>query len=215
MQDIIIAKPYRFVPPVRWSFWPALFRPFLRPYLRRVWGVTRVDIVGLETLRAAIKDRSSVMLVPNHCRPCDPMVVGLLAAKAGSPFYMMASWHLFMGSRFQAWLLRRMGVFSVYREGLDRMAVKAAIELLAEARRPLVIFPEGIVTRANDRLAALNEGPAFIARSAAKQRTKSDPSARTLIVPIVLRYRFLGELEQSVAAGPGSDRDTVDLEPPS
>ena len=92
---------------------------------------------------------------------------------------MMASWHLFMGSRFQAWLLRRIGAFSVYREGLDRTAIKAAIELLAEARRPLVVFPEGIVTRANDRLAALNEGAGFIARSAAKQRAKAEPAART------------------------------------
>jgi 1-acyl-sn-glycerol-3-phosphate acyltransferase len=199
MQEIVIAKPYRFVPPVRWNFWPAVFRPLLRPYLRRVWGLGSVEFVGLETLRGAIKEQASVMLVPNHCRPCDPMVVGLLVAQAGSPFYMMASWHLFMGSRLQAWLLRRIGVFSVYREGLDRTAVKTAIELLGEARRPLVIFPEGIVTRANDRLGALNEGPAFIARSAAKQRAKTDPSARTLMIPVALRYRFLGQLEQSVA----------------
>ena len=94
-----------------------------------------------------------MVITPNHCRPCDPMVIGLLGAEAGSPVYMMASWHLFMGSRFQAWLLRRMGAFSVYREGMDRTAVKAAIEMLVEAHRPLVVFPEGIVSRGNDRLA--------------------------------------------------------------
>ena len=49
------------------------------------------------------------------------------------------------------------------------------MEPLAEARRPLVVFPEGIVTRANDRLAALDEGAGFIARSAAKQRAKAGP----------------------------------------
>ena len=199
MQTIIIAKPYSFVPPVRGTFWPTVFRPLLRPYLARTWGVTRIDFVGLESLRAAISTRASVVLVPNHCRPCDPMVVGVLGAAAGSPLYMMASWHLFMGSRFQAWLLRRIGVFSVYREGLDRAAVKAAIELLVEARRPLVIFPEGIITRTNDRLGAFNEGPAFIARSAAKQRAKTEPGARTLLVPVALRYRFLGQLETSAA----------------
>jgi hypothetical protein len=127
------------------------------------------------------------------------MVVTAVAGEVPTPIYMMASWHLFMGGRFQAWLLRRIGAFSVYREGLDRTAIKAAIELLAEARRPLVVFPEGIVTRANDRLAALNEGAGFIARSAAKQRTKAEPAARTLIVPVALRYRFLGRVEQSVA----------------
>ena len=55
----------------------------------------------------------------------------------------------------------------------------------------LVIFPEGIITRTNDCLGALIEGTAFIARSAAKQRAKSEPGARTLLVPVALRYRFL------------------------
>ena len=199
MQNIVIAKPYEFVPPDRGTFWPAVFRPLLRPILARNWGVTSVEIVGIESLRAALRERASVVLVPNHCRPCDPMVVSVLGAEAGTPLYMMASWHLFMGSRFQAWLLRRLGAFSVYREGLDRTAVKTAIELLVEARRPLVIFPEGIITRSNDRLGALNEGPAFIARSAAKHRAKTEPGARTLLIPVALRYRFLGRLEESAA----------------
>jgi len=199
MQNIIIAKPYEFVPPDRRTFWPAVFRPLLRPILAKLWGVASVEIVGIESLRAALRERASVMLAPNHCRPCDPTVVSVLCAKAGTPLYMMASWHLFMGPRFQAWLLRRLGGFSVYREGLDRTAVKTAIDLLAEARRPLVIFPEGIITRSNDRLGALNEGPAFIAHSAAKQRAKTEPGARTLIIPVALRYRFLGRLDESAA----------------
>jgi hypothetical protein len=44
------------------------------------------------------------MLAPNHCRPCDPMVLGLLAEEARAHLYIMASWHLFMQNRFQAWL---------------------------------------------------------------------------------------------------------------
>jgi len=199
MQNIIIDKPYSFVPPHRSAFWPAIFQPFLRPYLSKVWGVTGVEFAGIELLRAVLDERASVVLAPNHCRPCDPTVVALLGAEAGTPLYIMASWHLFMGSRFQAWFLRRIGAFSVYREGLDRAAVKCAIELLIEARRPLVIFPEGIISRANDRLGAFNEGPAFIARSASKERAKSEPGARTVLVPLALRYRFLGRLEESAA----------------
>ncbi len=199
VQNIIIAKRYEFVPPARSAFWPAVFRPLLRPYLARAWGVTGFDIKGLEILRAEIRDHSSVLIVPNHCRPCDPMVVTAAASEVPTPIYIMASWHLFMGSRCQAWLLRRLGAFSVYREGLDRTAIKAAIDFLAAARRPLVVFPEGIVTRTNDRLAALSEGAGFIARSAAKQRARAEPTARTLILPVALRYRFLGQLEGSVA----------------
>jgi 1-acyl-sn-glycerol-3-phosphate acyltransferase len=197
VQNVVIAKPYKFVPPDRRRFWPAVFRPFLRPILARVWGVTNVEIVGIELLRSALRERASMLLVPNHCRPCDPTVVAVLGAQAGTPLYTMASWHQFMGRRWEAWLLRRLGAFSVYREGLDRTAIRTAIELLVEARRPLVIFPEGIITRSNDRLGAFYEGPAFIAHSVAKQRAKNEPGARTLLFPVALRYRFLGRLDES------------------
>jgi 1-acyl-sn-glycerol-3-phosphate acyltransferase len=199
MQNVVIAKPYKFVPPDRRRFWPAVFQPLLRPILANVWGVTAVEIVGIELLRSALRERASVLLAPNHCRPCDPTVVAVLGVQAGTPLYTMASWHQFMGRRWEAWLLRRLGAFSVYREGLDRTAVRTAIELLVEARRPLVIFPEGIITRSNDRLGAFYEGPAFIAHSAAKQRAKNEPEARTLLIPVALRYRFLGQLKDSAA----------------
>jgi 1-acyl-sn-glycerol-3-phosphate acyltransferase len=199
MENIVIDKPYSFVPPVRSRFWPAIFRPLLRPYLSKTYGVTSVEITGIDTLRDAVAQRASIVLMPNHCRPSDPTVVTVLGAAAGTPVFTMASWHLFMGNRLQAWVLRRLGGFSVYREGLDRAAIKCAIELLVDPQRPLVIFPEGIITRANDRLGAFMDGPAFIARSAAKQRAKSQPGARTLLVPVALRYHFLGRLEESVA----------------
>ena len=38
MQDIIIAKPYEFVPPARGTFWPAVIRPLLGPYLAQSGG---------------------------------------------------------------------------------------------------------------------------------------------------------------------------------
>jgi 1-acyl-sn-glycerol-3-phosphate acyltransferase len=199
MQNVVIAKPYEFVPPDPRRFWPAVFRPLLRPVLANVWGVTTVEISGIESLRSALRERASVLLAPNHCRPCDALVVAVLGAQAGTALYTMASWHQFMGRRFKAWLLRRIGAFSVYREGLDRTALRTAIELLVEARRPLVIFPEGIITRSNDRLGALYEGPAFIAHSAAKQRAKKEPGARTMLFPVALRYRFLGPLDESTA----------------
>ena len=49
--SLIIAKPYRFVPPYRGTFWTAMFRPFWRTMLRRAFGVARVEIRGGEHLR--------------------------------------------------------------------------------------------------------------------------------------------------------------------
>jgi hypothetical protein len=142
MQNVVIAKPYEFVPPDRRRFWPAVFRPFLRPFLARVWGVTTIEIVGIQFLRAALRERASVSLAPNHFRPCDPTVVAVLGDQVGTPLYTMASWHQFMGRRWEAWLLRRLGAFSVYREGLDRIAVRTTVELMVEARRSSS-FPRG------------------------------------------------------------------------
>ena len=82
----------------------------------------------------------------------------------------------------QSFLLPRLGGFSVYREGLDRESLKCATRILAEARFPLVIFPEGFVTRNNDRLMNLMDGVAFLARAAAKQRAASPRLARSCCI---------------------------------
>ena len=41
MQNIVIDKPYHFVPPHRGGFWPAVFRPGIRPYLSQGLGSYR------------------------------------------------------------------------------------------------------------------------------------------------------------------------------
>src|SRR3970282_234877 len=105
--------------------------------------------------------------------PCDPIVMGFLARHVACYMFAMASWHLFNQDRFTAWAIQKMGGFSVYREGMDRQAIQTAIDILAQARRPLILFPEGTVTRTNDRLGALLDGVSFIARSAARKRQRT------------------------------------------
>jgi hypothetical protein len=110
----------------------------------------------------------------------------------------MASWHLFMQSRIQSFLLPRIGGFSVYREGMDRESLKCATRILSEARFPLIIFPEGFVTRNNDRLLNLMDGVAFLARSAAKQRAAAPNPGKVLIHPIFVRYFFEGDVAATI-----------------
>jgi 1-acyl-sn-glycerol-3-phosphate acyltransferase len=173
-------------------------RPYARHYLRKHHGIEGYQFLGLERLKASLAARHGIMLAPNHCRPCDPMILGLMTDTISQPLYVMASWHLFMQSRFQAWLLPRLGVFSVYREGLDREALKCAVHILAEARRPLVIFPEGAISRTNDRLNHLMEGTAFIARNAARRRMEMDPPGAVVIHPVAIRYFFCGDVEAAL-----------------
>ena len=124
--------------------------------------------------------------------------MGWLAREVGTHVYGMASWHLFHQDRFTGWAIRKMGGFSVYREGIDRKAINTATEILARAERPLIIFPEGVVTRTNDKLNALLDGVAFIARTAAKKRKKLFPDGKIMIHPVAIKYVFRGDLPKTL-----------------
>ena len=197
MQAIVVAKPYRFVPPHRGNLWPTLLRPAL-PWFLRKEGVTSVECHGVEKLAASVSAGHGIMLAPNHCRPGDPFVIAALGHAVGRHVHIMASWHLFMQGRIQRILLPRAGVFSVYREGLDREALKCAIQIITDGRRPLVIFPEGVLSRHNDRLNPLMEGTAMIARSAAKHRAAANPPGRVVVHPVGIRYHFEGNLTETI-----------------
>lgn len=118
MHNIVIDTPYQFVPPDYGTFWGRVLGRFLLPhYLRSNHGVESYELIGVERLRASVEARHGILLTPNHCRPCDPMVLYPIGLAVGAPVHIMASWHLFMQGRFQRWILPRLGVFSVYREG--------------------------------------------------------------------------------------------------
>jgi hypothetical protein len=135
VQKIVIDKPYKFVPPHRGRGWPWLLQRLIRGRLRRTYGVVAVECAGTEKLLASRSAGHGILLAPNHCRPCDPEAIQELSRRAGMYPFIMASWHLFMQNRVQTFLLRRIGAFSVYREGMDRAALNTAVEILAEGSR--------------------------------------------------------------------------------
>ena len=194
MQSVVIDKPYTFIPPQHSRFWHWVLRRILPNYLRKRDGIAAVECIGTEKLRASLDAGHGIMIVGNHCRPCDPMILDFLAAEVRRPFHVIASWHVFMTSKFQRFILPRVGGFSVYREGMDRESLKCAIKTVADGKFPLVIFAEGIITRCNDRMVHFMEGPAFMARAAAKQRKEG----KIVVHPVFIRYFFEGNLEESI-----------------
>jgi 1-acyl-sn-glycerol-3-phosphate acyltransferase len=198
MQNVVIDKPYEFIPPVHSDIWPAIVKAYLPRYIRRKWGITSGECRSEERLAQSVRAGHAIILAPNHCRLSDPLVLGILAKKVGINVYAMASWHTFHEDPFTRFMIRRMGGFSVYREGTDRQAINTAVDVLVEARRPLVIFPEGAISRHNDRLMSLMDGVALIARTAAKRRAKGDSSKKTVIHPVAIRYFFRGNLREAV-----------------
>jgi 1-acyl-sn-glycerol-3-phosphate acyltransferase len=198
MQNIVIDKPYHFIPPVHGNIWPRILCHVFRWHTRRYFGIENVEVHGLDLLQNSIAAGHGIMVTPNHCRDADPPLMGELVYLTGRGIYIMASWHLFHQSRIQTFMLRRAGAFSIYREGMDRTALNTAVEMLEKAERPLIIFPEGVVSRTNDRLNTLLDGTAMMARAAAKKRAKLDPPGKVVIHPLAIRYKFEGDLSKSL-----------------
>jgi hypothetical protein len=148
------------------------------------------------------------MLAPNHCRMSDPMVLGVLGMEADCHLFAMASWHVFKQSRFQTFMTRRMGAFSILREGHDRQAIETAISIMVSKRRPLIVFPEGAITRHNDLIEEMMDGPSFIARQVAKRLKKEGKPGEVVIHPVATRYAFQGD----VAATLGPDLEALEKE---
>lgn len=200
MQEIVFEKPYEFIPPHRGDWWPSFIQRFrlIDRWLRKSHGITSYECRNADRLRASLAAGHGIMLAPNHSRPADPIVMGWLARECKTHVFAMASWHLYQQDWFTAFAIEKMGGFSVYREGVDRKALNTSIEILTQAKRPLIIFPEGAVTRTNDQLAALLDGVAFIARAGARKRKKVDPSSKVVIHPVAIKYRFHGDLEATL-----------------
>ena len=200
MQRIVFEEPYEFIPPHRGTWWPNFIQAFglYKRYLRKDEGVVDFECRHVERLKKSLAAGHGIMLTPNHARPGDPIVMGVLAKAANTNVYAMASWHLFKQDWFTAFAIRRMGGFSLYREGMDRQSINTAIGIIETAERPLIVFPEGSVTRTNDRVHALLDGVSFIARTAAKRRQKISPEKRVVVHPVAIKYLFTGDLEKTV-----------------
>ena len=189
---VILDRPYEFVSPVRTPWWPTAIQTFrlVDWHLRRRESVLDYELRGEQKFSESLAAGHGILLAPNHCRYADPIVLGWLARRVRTHLYAMASWHLFNSSAFETFALRRMGGFSIYREGNDRQSLEMAMEILAGAERPLVLFPEGTTNRTNDVLKPLLEGVSFVARMAAKKRVR-DSGGRVVMHPVGIKYLCL------------------------
>jgi 1-acyl-sn-glycerol-3-phosphate acyltransferase len=188
MQKVVFDEPYEFVPPYRGRFWSWAVGRYLPRLLRNRFGITGWKCQGLDHLRESLDAGHGIILCPNHTRLSDPLMSGAITTGAKCHAFAMASWHVFKQNWLAAFVCHRVGGFSVYREGLDRKALDTAIGIVATAERPLIIFPEGGISAANDRLMSLMEGTSFVARAAAKKRSKAHPESKVVIHPVAFRY---------------------------
>ncbi len=186
---VVFERPYEFVPAHRGNLWPSFIQTFrlVDRHLKSKEGVVGRECRHLDRLRDSLDRGDGILLAPNHCRYADPLALGWPAREAGTHVFAMASWHLFNEGWFDSFAIQKMGGFSINREGSDRQSLETAIDILVNATRPLILFPEGTTNRTNDVLKPLLDGVAFIARSAARKRSKND-GGNVVVHPVGMKY---------------------------
>jgi len=128
------------------------------------------------------------MVTVNHPAHGDPFVILEAMHRMHVSCCYLAAWQVFRGWwGLKGWAFQRMGAFSVDREGTDVRSFRTAVDILADGRHALVVFPEGEVYHLNDRVTPLREGAAMIAISAARRCRRSGGSPLRL-VPCGLKY---------------------------
>lgn len=179
--------PYRFYPPRLHPLVLKIAERIMPVMLQRDHRVEEVDVSGTEHLAPLLERGDGVLLTPNHSDFADCFMMFELGRQLRKPFYYMAAYQIFAGKNH--WVLPRIGVFPVDREGSDLTAFKTAVEVLSKGRNPLVVFPEGEIYHLSDRLTPIREGAVAIAAAAVKRL--ADAGKTIWIVPVALKYRFL------------------------
>ena len=198
MHRVVVDEPYKFVPPYRGRWFSWLFRLWLKPFLKKRYGLVDYRFEGAEHLRDSLRAGHGIILCPNHSRDSDPMLMGMLCREIPCHIYSMASWHVFRQSALEGHVARLLGGFSVFREGIDREALDTAVKIVVSGERPLVMFAEGVISRSNDRLLALMDGVSFVGRVAARKRAEQNPPGKVVVHPIAIRYELIGDLQNCI-----------------
>ncbi|QJE98116.1 1-acyl-sn-glycerol-3-phosphate acyltransferase [Luteolibacter luteus] len=186
--------PYTFRPPKPRGWFRRLGLWANDLYLRRKFGVSRLDDQGFEKVRELSRAGHAILLAPNHADHSDPHVMVSLVAKQGMHSHFMAAREVFEVSKTASWALESMGVFSVDRDGPDLSAIKTAISLLEKTSDPLVIYPEGEIYHHHERLDPLHEGVASILLKAAG---RLENGKEAYLVPVGIRFRHDPEVEET------------------
>ena len=136
-----------------------------------------------------------VLFVANHSTHSDPQIMVEAQRQLGMTSLFMAAYDVFLRSKFDAWVMRKTGAFSVDRDGSDTQAMNSAVDVLVEGEYGLTIFPEGNVYFMNDRVQPFMEGAAYIAMKAQKQLTMSTP---IWVVPVAIKATFINDQREVV-----------------
>ena len=147
-----------------------------------------------------LRPTDRLLLLPNHPTHADAPIMVEACRQAQCDPRFMAAYDVFLRSRLTAFIMQRLGAFSVDREGSSSRAMKRAMAILdaptSNQAGDLTIFPEGNVYLQNDRLTPFHDGAGFLALRAAESLAKRD--IRLLAVPVSIRVTHVTDVRSAV-----------------
>jgi 1-acyl-sn-glycerol-3-phosphate acyltransferase len=206
-----MAQP-QFYPPKR-NFYLIKLAQKLFPLLAR-WAM-KLDVVITPDALGRLKGLKPkpYLILCNHPTFHDPMVMFLLSARLGVPFYYLAAHEQFQG-KVQSWLYQRIGAYSIRRGLADRPSISKTIELMQERDCHIVIFPEGGCSFQNDTIMPFRAGGVQMALQAMGRRAKSGKVIRDFyVVPVSLKYRYTGDMTEAIAQALTQLEQALDIQP--
>ncbi len=192
-------KPLRFRPPKNNSFliWlgKQLALPVMLPLGPRIVSVemSEEDLGRLRELRG-----KRVILTPNHSGGKEPYILFYLSKLLGDQFNYLAAKEVFERPPPIGWLIQRCGAYSIIRGMPDRSSFRMTRQLLAEGKRWLVIFPEGVACGQNDSVMPFQQGVAQLAFWAYEDMAKQGRLPSLYCLPLALKYIYLKDMRSEI-----------------
>lgn len=187
-------KPFTFLPPKPNGFVTGTVKALLPYLLKKVVKVTEVEIDGLERLKALQGERT--LISPSHSGGFEPYVIMHLSTLLDEDYYYLAAREAFERSPAVGWIMQRVGAYSIIRGTADRLSFQTTRKLLAEGKRPLVIFPEGQTVWQNDTVIPFQEGVTQLAFKACEETS----GTHLHLVPIAVKYLFIKDMHPEIDA---------------
>jgi hypothetical protein len=190
------------------SLLPILQRLRTRPWLPA--GISRIETANVEVLVELYQKfqagKIRFLIAFRHPEVDDPLCMMYLLSRAVpkvarqrgiSLQYPTHSYFLYdrgmtlWAGKWLGWLFSWLGGLAIHRGKVDRVSLRAARDLFANAKMPISVAPEGATNGHSEIVSALEPGVAQMSFWCVEDLVKANRTEEVLIVPIGIRYRYI------------------------
>ncbi|MCR9295089.1 MAG: 1-acyl-sn-glycerol-3-phosphate acyltransferase [bacterium] len=205
-------KPHTFYPPKNSPFVLGVVKSLIKTAIWKQLRVSHIEIdeESLQKLRRLRGHRC--LLTPSHSGGFEPHIIMYLSKLLRDDYNFVAAVELFEQSRFNRWLMPRMGVYSILRGAADRPSFSMTRQLLASGKRWLVIFPEGQTIWQNSIVIPFQQGTFQLAFKGLEDARKEEPNASLFCIPMAIKYVYINDMHAELDASLSRLESKLDIQ---